>query len=159
MTDEIKRNAARSHFRTACSALDSMNWKYAPNEDQLSISTGARGDDLNIDVNIHVVTDRQMVLVISPLPFRIKEEKRIDASIAINAINNRHVDGFFDFDIQSGRIFWRINALYPNSILSEEAIKYLIMVTVRTVDQWNDSLMMLSSGMLSLEDLLKKILG
>lgn len=158
MTDKTKRDAAETHFRIICDTLDSMKWKYTSDSENLTVKSGTRGEDLPIELTIHVVESQQLILVTSHLPFTIAENKRIDAAIGINAINHRHVNGFFDFDINGGHIFWRINALFADSLLSEDTIRYLILVSAQAVDIYNNKFFMLSKGMLSIEDLLKSVM-
>lgn len=142
---------AKYIFSTLCQALDKNDWRYKKDEEDLSIECGAQGDDLPIELKIRVDAERQLVLLISFLPFAISEEKRIDVAIAVSTINNVLVDGCFDYDVSSGKLLFRMTNSFMDSMLSEEVFTYLLLCSCKTIDDYNDKLLMLSKGLLSIE--------
>lgn len=156
MSEELKNQKAAAVYQTLCNTLDAENWKYKK-EENYTISCGARGDDLPINVIIKVDADRQVVRVMSVLPFKIKEDKRVEAAVGICAINDRLVNGVFDYDINSGAIIFKMTNSYRGTELAPAVFAYLLYCTCQTVDEYNDMLLTLSSGILSLEEFVKKV--
>lgn len=157
MTDEMKLQAAVESYVTLCSALDSQNWKYQKHDEELKITCTANGEDLPMDLTIKADPGKQMVLLISHLPFTVPEEKRLDAAIAISVINDHLVDGNFDYDIAGGHIFFRMNNSFMDSKLSEKVFLYLLFCGCQTIDEYNDKLLMLAKGMISVEKFIEVV--
>ena len=91
MADE-KYTTAKVVYDTACEALTERGWKYEGDLETLRIKTGAVGEDLPMEIIIDVNADRQLFLVISPLPLKVPEDKRVDLAVAISVINNQLVE-------------------------------------------------------------------
>ena len=154
MADAIK---AKEVFKGLCKALDNMDWNYRTDEAELEIRCGARGEDLSMDLIISVDEDRDIITVISPLPFEVEDDKMVDMAIAINAANSNFVNGCFDYGLTKGHVFFRISASFRDSVLSEEVYRYLILCTCSTVDEYNDKLMLLASGSIGIEKFIELI--
>ena len=155
MADE-KLERAEKVFETLCSALDGHDWHYEKDEEKLKIECGAQGDDLPMDISIRVDAGRQLIMLISHLPFVIPEEKRLDAAIATSIVNNRMVDGSFDFDITDGHMFFRLTNSFIDSEIGEELVYYMVMISCVTIDEYNDKFLMLGKGMMSIKDFMKE---
>lgn len=151
MQNENKHERALLVFQTLCKNLDYHEWRYKKDEERLTIETGARGDDLPIEISIEVDEMRQLVLLLSHQPFVVPEDKRIDMAVAVSVVNNRLVDGCFDFDVKNGHMLFRMACSFRDSILGDDLFTYLVFCSCQTVDEFNDKFMMLSSGMISVE--------
>ena len=145
---------AKRTFATLCQMLDHDDWHYKKNEEDLSVECGAQGDDLPMELNFQVDAERMLVMVLSPLPFKIQEDKRLDVAIAVAAINNALISGFFDYDIKTGRMFFRMTNSFIESRLSEAVFHYMLRGACVVIDEYNDKFLMLSKGMLSIEQFL-----
>ncbi len=157
MTDFEKLEQAKRVFATLCKALDNNDWHYKKDEQKLSVECGAQGEDLPMEFNVRVDADRGLVMLLSLIPFKIQEDKRIEAAIAICAINDRLVDGCFDYDVSDGQIFFRMTNSYIESNLGEDVFTYLLFCACQTIDEYNDKLLMLSKGIISVEKFLQLI--
>ena len=155
MADD-KMARAQKTYETLCAALDAQNWKYKRDDEHLRIESGAQGDDLPMDFFITVDADRQILRLISRLPFVISEDKRLDLAIAANAVNNCLVDGSFDFDLSTGRVYFRLTSSFIESDIGQDLIIYMLMVACHTIDEYNDKFLMLGKGMMKIEDFLPK---
>lgn len=151
MSDELKLQKARQTYETLCRSMDNHNWKYEKHDEKLAISCTARGDDLPMELTATVDADRQVVMVLSRLPMNIPEDKRIDVAMAVSVANNLMVDGCFDFDLGSGRLYFRMTNSFIDSVLGEDLFFYLILCACHTVDEYNDRFLMLSKGMIDLK--------
>lgn len=143
-------------FRRVCKYLDDNNFKYDTDEKDLLIHFGMRGEDIPVKIIIRVDDKRSLLKVVSPMPFDIAEDKRVEAAIAINAINNQLANGNFDMDIGDGTVLFRVAVPFEGG-MPDESIHYLIGVACVTVDEYNDKLLMLNKGMWTLEEFIGKI--
>ena len=155
---EVKNLAlAKSVYATLCRTLEKNDWRYTSNEEELKISCGAQGEDLPMELDIRVDADRMLVMLLSLVPFTIQEDKRLEVAIAVSAINNALVDGCFDYDITSGRMFFRMTNSFIESQLGEDLFSYMLFCSCQTIDEYNDKLLMVSKGMLPIEQFLKSM--
>lgn len=155
MADE-KLERAQKVYETLCATLDKHEWHYQKNEERLSIECGAQGEDLPMEITIRVDTERQLIMLLSHLPFIISEDKRLDVAIATSIANNGLVDGSFDFDITDGHMFFRMTSSFIESDIGSELFTYMLMVSCHTIDEYNDRFLMLGKGMMSIEDFMRK---
>ena len=144
-------------YGTFCRVLDKHNWNYQKNEEKLSIDFGARGDDLLMDFKVRVDAQRELVMLVSHMPFVVAEDKRLELAVAISAINNLLVDGCFDYDLMSGNIFFRMTCSYIGSSLSRDVFDYMLFCACDTIDNYNDKLLLIAKGMTTLEQFLLDI--
>ncbi len=158
MTDEKMARAQRV-FATLCAAFDANGWSYKKDEEKLQIECGFHGDDLPMEFTVVVDADRQLVALLSRLPYNIDEEKRLDLAIAVSVVNNLLVDGSFDFNVETGRLYFRMTSSFIDSEIGAEVFDYMLIVSNKTVDEYNDQFLMIAKGMVSLEDFIKKELN
>lgn len=150
MADE-KLARAQKVYDTLCATLDTYKWKYKKFEEELSIECGAQGEDLPMEITIRVDSDRQLIMLLSHLPFIISEEKRLDVAIATSIVNNKLVDGSFDYNITDGHMFFRMTSSFIESEIGNELFTYMLMCSCYTIDEYNDKFLMLGKGMMSIE--------
>ena len=144
-------------FNALRANLDAHHWKYHADEEALTIESGAQGEDLPMELRIEVEERRKLVILLSHQPFIVPEEKRMDMAVAVSVINNRLVDGCFDFDFASGHMFFRMTHCYIDSILGDALFSYMIGCSLKTIDDFNDKFMMLSTGIVSIEQFIKLV--
>ncbi len=157
MAEYDKRQQALNAYQLLCDTLDQRNWNYGKDEEKLVVHFGVNGDDLQIRLIIAVDEDREVIRVMSPLTFEMSEDKRMDGVIALNAINYELADGSFDYELSSGRIVFRMTSTLRDCRIDEALFQYLVDCTCAVVDEYNDQLLALDKGYLSLEDFLKKL--
>ncbi len=153
MADE-KLARAQKVYQTLCAALDARNWKYKRDEENLRILCSARGDDLPMEINIAVDSNKQLIILLSHLPFIIPEDKRLDVAIATSVVNNKLVDGSFDYDITDGHMFFRMTSSFIESEIGNDLFDYMLMCSCYTIDEYNDKFLMLGKGKMGIEDFL-----
>lgn len=142
---------AKEVFGVLCRALDAHEFHYQKNEEELTIECGAQGDDLPMEITMRVEAERHLILLLSHIPFVVAEDKRLEVAVAVSVINNRLVDGSFDFDIRDGHMFFRMTNSYLESKIGQDAFAYLLYCSCMTIDKYNDKLMLLAKGLISLE--------
>ncbi len=135
------------------SMLDRRELKYTieeRSEGRTHIRIRFTGEDLPISLHIILRTDRQIVSVLSAMPFHISEERMQDAAIAVAAANHGLIDGSFDLNMKTGEIRFRLTSCFIGTVLSEELFAYLVFVSAETIDRYNDRFSDLNEGKLDL---------
>lgn len=158
MEDEQKRiETAAQNTEVLLAMLEHRKLKYTI-EERTDVRTHIRihftGEDLPMTLHIILRTDRQIVSVLSVMPFRIDEERRHDAAIAVTAANHGLIDGSFDLNMQTGEIRFRLTSCFIGTVLSEALYAYLMFVSAETIDRYNDRFRDLNEGKLDLEGFL-----
>lgn len=151
-----KKTLAQHVYRTVCAALEARKWNFEKDEPELVVHFGVRGDDLPMKLIIKVDEDRQLIRVMSPMPFKMDESRLAEGAVAACAASYGMVEGNFDYDISDGSIVFRMTASFRESLIGVELIQYMISCTCSMVDKYNDMFLALSKGMLSLEEFMKK---
>ena len=142
---------AKSVFDTLCAALDHDSWNYKKDAENLRIESGARGEDLPIELNISIQPKSGAVLLLSSIPVTTPEDKRIEMAVAVAVANNGMRWGNFDYHVADGRIFFRMAGSYLGNLLGEEFFKNMLYTGCSTIDRYNDRFLMLAKGLLTLE--------
>ena len=156
MSDINKKAAAQKVFDTLCASLDARNWHYEKdvmNGNQL-VHFGVKGEDIPMSFIIVVDEERQVIRLLSRLPFTVEQDKRIDLAIATTAVTNTLANGGFDYDITSGSITFRLTASFIESTIGDGMLRYLVNVSTITVDRYNDKFLALSKGLTDITDFL-----
>jgi hypothetical protein len=153
MEDNMARydTKALAVFNTVCRVLDSKGLNYNADKEKLMVFLSARGEDLPINLFFRVDDDRNILTVHSILDTEVSRAKRVEFALAINVANLSLINGTFDFDIESGMIAYRMAHPYLNGTVSEKVVDYLTRCTFSTVDEYNDSFLMLNKGMMDIE--------
>ena len=143
---------AKEAFRAVCDMLDGANLKYSADADALKVECGIQGDDFPVKMQMIVDDDHHLVALYSQMPFEVPEDKRVELAIAISVVNNRLADGSFDYDMRDGSILFRLTLSYLDSVIGNEAFFYQLLVSFKTIDEYNDKLFLLAKGSISIED-------
>lgn len=152
MADERIIEHSKEVYTTLCAALEAREWVYDKDEENLRVSFGVSGDDIPMHLYISIEPEMQLIRVVSPLPFAMNEEKRIEGAVAACSASYNMLDGNFDYDVSSGKIFFRLTASYRNSRIGEGMFHYLITIACDMVDKYNDKFLALDKGIISLSD-------
>lgn len=157
---EENRNLAKQTYDTLCAALDGENWKYRRDDDNFVVEYSVGGEDLPMGFTCRVDAEHQLVRLLSPMPLTVKEEQRLDVAVAVSLINDKLVNGCFDFNLLNGELCFRMCNSFCDSVLGAEVFLYMLAVSIHTVEQFNDKLFMLATGAVTIEkfvDLLSEI--
>ena len=155
MAEKLDLQRAKEVYGTGMSMFDSIGWTYERRDDELIIESGVKGDDLPIKFFVVVKPKQQVVQIISPLPFDVPEDKRVDVAIAVCVANYGMVDGSFDYDFTDGSLSFRLTSSYRESTLSKDLFEYMVMVAASTVDHYNDKFFMVAKDMMSVQQFLE----
>lgn len=151
--EQSRIETAAKNTEVLISMLEHRNLKYTI-EERTDVRTHIRirftGEDLPMTLHIILRTDRQIVSVLSAMPFRISEERLDDAALAVIAANHGLIDGSFDLNRKTGEIRFRLTSCFIGTVLSEELFAYLMFVSAETIDRYNDRFSDLNEGRLDL---------
>lgn len=157
MADEMKQAKAKEVYDSLCELLDEMELHYTKDDEDaydgdLVLRFTMAGDDLPMRFIFVIDPDRQLIRVMSPLPFTTSEEKRLDMAIAVCVASRGLPDGSFDYDISDGTVTFRQTVSFRESKIGKALFLYLLHWSNSTVDRYNDRLFAVSKGLMSLED-------
>lgn len=159
MADMDLDKRALEVYDTLCAALDKLNFKYkkeGKDGDDYVIRFGMVGDDLPMDFVMFVDGKRQLVRILSPLPFVFSEDKRLEGAIVTCRANYRMVNGCFDYDYKTGRTLFKITTSYRGSLIDSDLLIFMIGLANNMVDEFNDKFFAVDKGFMSVEDFLNK---
>lgn len=154
-TTEKGLKLAKDAYATLCNAFDEQGWHYTKHEEDLIITLGLNGDDIPMQFIVHCDAERQLIKVLSFLPFKMSEDKRIEGAVATSYVNYKLADGVFGYNVGDGSIFFKMTSSFRESLIGKELFNYMVACATYTVDRYNDQFLMLSKGTLSLEDFVK----
>lgn len=155
MEDEKNNAFAKTVFTTLCDVMERRGWKYEKDEKDLTVHFIVSGDDIPMQFILVIDAERQLIRLMSPLPFKMSEDKRIDGAIATCAASFGLADGSFDYDLTEGRIIFRMTAPFRESLIGEELFHYMIECSCVTVDEYNDKFLAIDKGLLSVSDFIE----
>lgn len=150
--DENSLRSARTTFATLCAFLDERDWKYAKDEANLVVNSGARGEDLPMDIRFKVDAETQRVILYSQLPFTVPASKNEAVAVAVCTANDNIITGSFDYNPDKGVIVFRVTNTFMESLLGKDVFEYMLGIACYTVDEYNDKLFTLTQRDISLEE-------
>lgn len=156
MLEEAKELSAKKIYDTAISVLDKRGWHYSTEEDMI-IRLKVKGEDLPIDLVLVVDKEKQILQMLSPLPFEFSEEKRVEGSIATCAINYNLLYGNFDYNFDKGNICYRMIVPFHDSEIGFGLIDFLVSCICSLVDDYNDKLLALGKGYIDINEFMEKL--
>ena len=156
MTDELKLRNAKSVYKISCDLFDEKELVYKKFEEDLVVTLTMNGDDLPMVFVFKVDEERELIRILSRLPVVFQGERCLDGAIATSQINYGLPDGSFDFNFEKGEIIFRITSSYKGCTVSKDLIDYMMSCACYTVDDYNDKLLALSEGKISLNDFFNK---
>jgi hypothetical protein len=109
-----------------------------------------------MELYISIDSGRDLITLYSKMPFVVAEDKRTDLALAVCKVNDSLANGSFDYNLFKGRIVFRMNSSYRESLIGKGLCKYMLYVSCQTIDEYNDKFFMISKGLLKIEDFLKE---
>lgn len=146
-----KTAKAQKIYKDMVKALKRKDWNFIEEEKELAIISSYTGDDIPVRFIIRVDAEKEVIQYFSPLPFDIKEDKRVDAAVAVCVANYGLVNGGFDLNITDGDIRYRLTTSFRDCEIGEDFFYDMMAVAVTTTDEYNDRFMMLNDGLMTLQ--------
>lgn len=156
MVDEKKMELAKQVYQTLCEAIERREWKFGKDEEKLLVHFDVNGEDIPMRFILIIDAERQLIRLMSPMPFKMSESKRMEGAIATCAASFGMADGNFDYDLSDGAIVFRMTASFRESLIGEGLFQYMISCSCAMVDRYNDQFLALNKGMMSITDFIAK---
>lgn len=156
MAEENKKILAKEVYNTLCGAIERREWNYEKDEEKLVVHFGVSGDDIPMQFILVVDEERQLIRLMSPMPFNMSEDKRMEGAIATCVASFGMADGSFDYDLAEGRIVFRMTASFRESVIGEGLFQYMISCACAMVDEYNDKFLAIDKGIMSINDFIAK---
>ena len=147
-----KETSAKEIFSDFCTVLDNKGWVYDKDEENLQLRFKVRGEDIPADVIVYVDEKNKLICASSPMPFKMPADMRVEGALAACSATYSLADGYFDYDIMSGQISFRMTALYHDSAIGNGLCKYIIDCTVAVTDMYNDKFLAVAQGEMSIDE-------
>ncbi len=152
---EKRTEKGQQVFETICKMFDDIGYRYDRRDDDHVIVCRVQGEDIPMEFFFFVRDEREIVKLVSPIPFTVPEDKRVDIALATTFLNNRFIDGNFDFDLGTGKIYFRLTASFIESDLGKKLFDYMLSLSTAIVDDYNDKFLMISKGMVSVQQFIE----
>ena len=150
--EKVRLEKANEIYADMCKALEEHEFKYEDDKEKLCVRFTMSGDDIPMRFALYIDPHPGFIRLISWLPFEVTKDRIVDAAIATCAINYRLKSGTFDLDVSDGSVCFRLCQAYFDSTIGKDVLMHMIYLSAHIVDEYNDKYMMLSKGMMSLQD-------
>lgn len=154
--DKKVQKVAKEAYKVLLKSLDELKWKYERKDDMFAVKFSITSDDFPMSFVLYVEAEPRLYMISSELPIVVAQDKRAEMAVAVCRANYRLADGWFEFDVSTGKIYFKVATSFADSLISSEVIKYLLNIAGSTVDKYNDKLIMIAKGMYKLEDFLNE---
>lgn len=151
-----KKERADGVFRGIVSALNRRDWNFKSDEVERTISFGVRGNDLPVKLRIYVDMEEERIRIVSPMTFKMKEDKRVIGTMAVAVMNYALSVGAFSMNMADGEVVYILSTSYLDSTLTEDVYESMIDLTVNTVDNYNDRLFAMNMGLLDIDEFMSQ---
>lgn len=145
-------DSAKKIYKTVCKTLDSMKINYTEHEDDLVVTLGHKGEDMNHDLIIAVNEKQEAIQLVEQLPFDIASDKAVDVAVALSMINSKLLLGHFTLDFNKLKVCFELAQTFTGVSFSEATIQRLVGALVITVEEYDDKLIALNKGYLKFTD-------
>lgn len=156
MIDEKRMEQAGQVYKTLCDAIERRGWTFNRDDERLMVHFTVSGEDIPMKLILVVDAGRQVIRLLSPLPFSMSEEKRMEGAIAACVASFGMADGSFDYDLYDGKIVFRMTASFMDSTIGEELLQYMISCSCAMVDKYNDQFLAIDKGLMSIDDFIAR---
>lgn len=147
-----KESEALIVYNTLCSTLDNMKWTYNKEEDNLVVRTSAVGNDLTMKLYMKIDADRSVMYLKSGMPFSVPSDSLDNVAKAVIMANWAMLNGSFEMDLSDGYIAFKVVVPFMESIISEKVCHYMINMSCRMIDTFNDKFQKIAQGNMNLAE-------
>lgn len=156
MADENKMLLAKQVFQTLCDAIERRKWTFEKNNEELVAHFQVSGDDIPMEFILFIDAERQLIRLLSPIPFKINEAKRMEGAVACCAASFGMADGSFDYNLSDGSIVFRMTASFDGCVIGEGLFQYMISCACAMIDKYNDRFLAIDKGLIDISDFFAK---
>lgn len=133
--------------------LDDIGYHYQRNDEERQVHFEVHGNGLPMELTITVDGERDLIRLLSFLPFKVPENRLQDMALGVCRINDVLINGNFDLSAERGRLSFRMVQCYRDSLIDMEVLKYMVFVSLNTIDEYSEKLFLLSRRHITLDEL------
>jgi hypothetical protein len=146
----------RRNFEQTCLILNNIGYKYQilredDEKAEYAVNFIIQGEDLPMGFIVEFSAFPENMLIFSPIPVSIPEEKKVEVALAIITANHRRKFGEFDFDIVKGSIMFKLSTCLINNAVTESMFTVLLHLAVQVVDAFNEKFVMLVKDLITID--------
>ena len=149
-------NNVKEVLEGICKSLREIGFDFELNDENARIYFEYKGEDFNTKFIIRVDEMAELIYVYSYLPFSVPQEKMYEMAVAVCVASNNLVDGYFDLDMESGDIMFKMTISFKSSKVGESVGAQIGFIAPLIVEANDDSLYDLASGKIDLPQFLAK---
>lgn len=144
-------NQAKYVYSVFTQFLDERNLRYTKYEDDFVVVLEYKGEDMSLDLFIKINPERENIMIIDTMPFKIDNKDIPKMCEAICRANAGMAIGDFEMRFQEGgnKIHHKIGHTYTGSTVSPALAEKLIMLSIYTAEKYDDKFMAVSKGYLA----------
>jgi len=146
---------AKSVYERVATTLDNMELNYQRHDEDLVITLGMRGEDMDHDMLLIVREKNAVFSFLERLPFHLDPQKADEIAKAVCNINNQLVLGGFTYEAGADTMNFELSIPYNGSLIGEETIRRILVNAVKTVEAYDDKFLALNKGYISSEEFKK----
>ena len=151
MSDYVIKN-----YDVVISALKNKNWLVDEDRDKKELlARYDYEDDFPMGFLMWTVPSLDIIKYVLPFSFKISEEKRLDAAVAVSVANYALVNGSFDYNIKDGSIEFRMGVSCFDCVYSEDFFIDLFECGRWLVNKYIKKFYDLSEGTLTLKEFIE----
>ena len=143
MTREELNTATLRLFNISRDLFDKMAQKDSriTNEEKNVLEGDFTSEPFNVHIKLSIYPENGLMAIFSLLPFDVPPAKSSEMAKLICSINyNDLYAGNYDYNVEQGKVIFRLSMPFRNSILSKELIEECIEYTVSTVSKYNNKM-------------------
>jgi len=140
---------AASMFKTLCSTLDNMNWKYSAEESGLIVRTGVTINETSFPFFIKTDADRSVMYLKASMPFLLPQERLDDMLKALIIANFSMLNGTFEANVDNGYFAFKIVVPFMESLISEKVCRYMVSTACSMLETYAVKLSEVAEGKIS----------
>ena len=111
------------------------------NEEKFQIDGDFSAEPFKVHLKLSIYPENGIVTLFSVLPFDVSPAKASEFARLICEINyDDFYAGNYDYNIEKGKVVFRLAMLFRNSILSSELIEESMQYCISTVSKYNNKL-------------------
>ncbi|MBR4342201.1 MAG: hypothetical protein IKP88_05810 [Lachnospiraceae bacterium] len=117
------------------------------NNERLMVDGDFTAEPFKVHVKLSIYAENGLLTLFSVLPFDVPQNKGTEFARLLCELNyNDLYAGNYDYNIERGKVVFRMAIPFRNSIISKDLIEESIMYCVTTVSKYNDRLFKLASN-------------
>ena len=154
--DGVYEAEGKAMFSLIQNVLKEKQADYEADEYRLSLTFRAKHGRKQIPITMLVDAPRQLILVMSWLPFQVRPIRRVDMAVATLYAGSTLSEGKLVYQIFDGSIHYRTEGIYARSEIGSTYIDHLITSAVVAVEKYSQQLQLLNDGDISLKTFLSQ---